>query len=183
MKRLDAVLGKANLPSWCFIVVRPGGSVTGAFCVFCTSEESPQTYILSSTNTFFSMSCLLGSSLHTIDPLGHFSLSLGLSSAGVAPLPPCSHKLLGETVKTFTVFPSWLYLLVGEDNCMLSVPFSTSDLHCSCWQSGENCQVVSAGAFTLLCYAFWFSVQGGCSPSFSVLLSCPRVVCSMFPVF
>ena len=55
------------------------------------------------------------------------------------------------------VFPSWLHLLDGEDNCMLSVPLSTSDLHYNCWQSGENCQVVSTGAFTLLGHAFWFS--------------------------
>ena len=75
------------------------------------------------------MSRWLETSLHTIDPLRHFSSSLGLSSAGVAPLPPCSRKLPDVTVKTFTVFPSWLYLLDGEDNCMLSVPFSTSDLH------------------------------------------------------
>ena len=170
VKRLDDVLGEANLSSWCFIVVRHGGDVTGAFIVFCPSEESPQTYILSSTNTFFSMSRRLGSSLHTIGPLRHFSFSLGFSSAGVAPLPPCSHKLLDETVKTFTVFPSWLYLLDFEDNCMLSVPFSTSDLHYSCWQSGENCQVVSAGAFTLLCYAFWFSFKGGCSPFFCLVV-------------
>ena len=56
----------------------------------------------------------------------------------MAPLPPCSRKLLDKTVKTFAVFSSWLHLLDGEDNCMLSVPLSTSDLHCSCWQSGEN---------------------------------------------
>ena len=170
MKRLDAVLGKAILPSWCFIVVRHGGSRRRHI------SSLPQT-------RFFSMSRRLGSSLHTIDPLGHFSFSVGLSSAGVAPLPPCSRKLLDETVKTFAAFPSWLHLLDGEDNCMLSVPFTTSDLHYSCWQSGENCQVVTAGALTLLCYAFWFCLKGGCSPYFSVLLSFPRVVCSMFPVF
>ena len=28
-------------------------------------------------------------------------------SAGVAPLPPCSRKLLDETVKILAVFPSW----------------------------------------------------------------------------
>ena len=75
------------------------------------------------------MSRELGSSLNTIDPLRHFSSSLGLSSAGVAPLPPSSRKLQNETVKTFTVFASWLYLLDGENNCMLSVPFGMSDLH------------------------------------------------------
>ena len=128
--------------------------------------------------THFSRSRRLESSLQTIDPLRHFSSSLGLSSAGVAPLPPCSPKFLDETVKTFAVFPSWLYLLDDEDNCLLSVPLSTSDLHYCCWQSGENSQVVSARAFTLLCHAFWFSLKV-CSP---FLLSCPRVVCSMFPV-
>ena len=92
-----------------------------------------------------------------------------LSSAGVAPLPPCSRKLRNETVKTFAFFPSWMHLLDGEDNCMLSVPLSTSDLHKSCWQSGENCQGVSAGAFTLLCHAFWFSLKGCFSPCFSFL--------------
>ena len=93
--------------------------------------------------TPFSRSRPLEFNLRTIDPLRHFSSSLELSSAGVAPLPPCSRKLLDETVKTLAVFPSWLHLLDGEDNCMLSVPLSTSDLHHSCWQSGENCQVVS----------------------------------------
>ena len=43
----------------------------------------------------------------------------------------------------------------------------------SCRQSGEICQVVSAGAFTLLCYAFWFSLKGGCSPCCSVLTVLP----------
>ena len=36
--------------------------------------------------------------------LRRISLSLGLKSAGVAPLPPCYCKLLDETVKTFAVF-------------------------------------------------------------------------------
>ena len=67
------------------------------------------------------------------------------SSAGVAPLPPCFHKLLSETVTTFAVFSSWMYLLDGDDSCMLSVPFSTSDSYC--WQSGANCHAMAAGAF------------------------------------
>ena len=159
----------AGVSSSCAMVVMR----TGAFIVLPLRRVAADIYPLFHKH-IFSMSRRLGSNLHTIDTLRHFSSSLGLSSAGVAP-----RKLLDGTVKTFTVFPSWLYLLDGEDNCMLSVPFSTSDLHYS-WQSGENCQVVSAGAFTLLCCAFWFSLKGGCSPFFSVLLSCPRVVCSMF---
>ena len=71
----------------------------------------------------------------------------------MAPLPPCSRKLLDETVKTYAVFPSWLHLLVGEDKCMLSVPLSTSDLHCSRWQSGEICQALLTEAFTSFCQA------------------------------
>ena len=116
----DAVLGKFYLPYWCFIVVRHGGNVHRGVFFFCSSDESPPTYIHSSTNTFFKVS-----------PVGiqHFSSSLGLFSAGVAPLPPSYRKLLDETVKTFVVFPSRLYLFDGDDNCMLSVPLSTSDQH------------------------------------------------------
>ena len=35
---------------------------------------------------------------------------------------------------------------------MLSVPFSTSGLHYSRWQSGGICQVLSTRAFTLFCH-------------------------------
>ena len=132
----------------------------GAFIVFCPSEVLPPIYIHSSMNTFFSRPRWLESSLQITDPLCHFSFSMELSSAGVAPVLPCFHKLLNETVTTFAVFPSWMYLLDGEDKCMLSVPFNTSDLHFSCWQSGENCQAVAAGAFMLLGYALWFSSKG-----------------------
>ena len=69
--------------------------------------------------------------------------------------------LLNETVMTFAVFPSWMYLLHGDDNCMLSVPFSTSDFHISCWQSGEICQAMAADAFMLFNYALWFTPKGG----------------------
>ena len=118
------------------------------------------------------MSHRLGSNLHTIDLQGRCSFCFGLTSAGVAPLPPCSHKLLDKTVKTFTVFASLLYLLDGEDNCMLSVPFSASDLHFSCWQSGDNFQGLSTGACTLLCHVLPISMKV-CSSCF--LWSCPRV--------
>ena len=63
--------------------------------------------------------------------------------------------------------------LDGEDNCMLSVPSSTSDLHYCCWQSVENCQVVCAVAFTSLCHAFWFSLQGCSLYCFSVFVFLP----------
>ena len=44
-----------------------------------------------------------GRTVHTIDPLRHFSSSLGLSSAGVAPLPPFSRKF---PVFSLVVVPS-----------------------------------------------------------------------------
>ena len=87
------------------------------------------------------------------------SETLGFKRAGVAPLPPCSRKILDETAKTSAVFLSWFHLLGGEDDCMLSVPLSTSDLHYSSWLSGEICQVLFIGACTLLCHAFWFSLK------------------------
>ena len=78
-----------------------------------------------------------------------------LSSAGVAPLPPGFHKLLSVTVTTFAVFPSWMYLMGGDVNCMLSGPSCTCDLHISCWQGGDICQAIAAEAFTLFNYALW----------------------------
>ena len=131
--------------------------------------------------TPFSRSRRLESNLRTIGPLRHFSLSLKLSSAGVAPLSPSSRKLLEETVKTVAVFPSWLHLLDGEDNCMLSVPVSTSDLRYSCWQSGEICQLVSTGTFLVAVPRIVVFFEGLLLSFF--LWSCPRVVCSMYPVF
>ena len=54
--------------------------------------------------------------------------------------------------------PCWCFFVVrlldDKDNCTLSVPLSTSDLHYSCWQSCEICQVFSIGAFTLFCHVF-----------------------------
>ena len=67
-----------------------------------------------------------------------------------------------------------LLLLDCDDTCMLSIPLSTSDVHYSRWQSGEICQGLSTGAFTLLCHVFLVSVEG-CSPFFFFWLSCPRV--------
>ena len=70
-----------------------------------------------------------------------------LSSAGVAPLPPGFHKLLSVTVTTFAVFPSLMYLLGGDDNCMLFVLLA----------SGEICQAIADAAFTLFNSALWSS--------------------------
>ena len=82
-----------------------------------------------------------------------------LSSAGVAPLPPGFHKLLSVTVTTFAVVPSWMCLLGGDDNCMLSVPSRACDLHICCWQRAEICQAIAAAAFTLFNYALQFSTK------------------------
>ena len=73
--------------------------------------------------------------------------------------PPGFHKLLSVTVTTFAVFPSWMYLLSGDDNCMLSVPSSTCDLHISCCQGGDICQAVAADAST---HCDTLSVQSCC---------------------
>ena len=86
----------------------------------------------------------------------------------MAPLPPRFCRLPGESVKTFAVFPSCVHLLVFDDKCMLSVPLSTSDLHCR-WHSGEICKVSSTGAFTLFCHVSMVSMK------VCLVFSCPRV--------
>ena len=77
-------------------------------------------------------------------------LHLGFESAGVAPLR--FRKFLDETVKFIAFFPSCQRLLGCDDKCILSPLLSTSGLHYSRWQSGEICQVLSTGAFTLFCH-------------------------------
>ena len=106
-----------------------------------------------------------------------------LSSAGVAPLSPGFLKLLSDTLTTFAVFPSWMFLLGGDVNCMLPVPSGTCDLHISCSHGGDICQAIATAAFTLFIYALWSSAKYGRSPFCPVLLSCLRVTCSTFPVF
>ena len=81
------------------------------------------------------------------------------SSAGVAPLPPGFHKLLSVTFTTFAVFPSWLNLLGGDDDYMLSVPSGTCELHISCWQGSDSCQAIAAAVLTLFNYALWFLLK------------------------
>ena len=152
-------------------------------CPMCSSDESPPAYCHSSKYALFKVS---PDGIHNKCSNAICGAFLLIWVSKVLVWHHCRHVLASSWTRQsrpLLFFPSWLYLLDGEDNCMLSVPFSTSDLHFSCWQSGENCQAVAAGAFTLLGYAFWFSLRGGCSPFLSVLLSCPRAVCSMFPVF
>ena len=92
------------------------------------------------------------------------------------------HKFLSVSVTTFAVFLSWMYLLGGDDNCMLSVPSSTCDPRTCCWQSGEICHAIADAAFTLFNYALWSSINCGWSLSCPDLLSCQRVTCSTIPV-
>ena len=80
-----------------------------------------------------------------------------LSRGGVAPLPPSFHKLLSVTVTPFAVFPSWMYLLGGDDNYMLTVPSSTCHPRNCCWQRGDICQAIADAAFTLVSSALWTS--------------------------
>ena len=90
----------------------------------------------------------------------------------MAPLSPGFLKSLSDTVTTFAVFPSWMYLLGGDDKCMLSGPSSTCDPRISCWQGGDICQAKAPAAFTLFSCELRSSFNYGCSPFNSVLLSC-----------
>ena len=65
-------------------------------------------------------------------------------------------------------FVSCQHLLGRDDNCTKSVLSSNNDLNTSRWQSGEICQVLCTGAFTLLCHVLLISFT-------LVLLSCSRV--------
>ena len=67
---------------------------------------------------------------------------LMLSSTGVAPLSPGFPKLLSDTVRTFAVSPSWMYLMGSDVNCMLSEPSCTCDPRICCWPSGDICQAM-----------------------------------------
>ena len=53
VKRLDAVLGKVNLPSWCFIVVRHGGHAhRGVYCLLPLRRFAADLYPLSHKHVF-----------------------------------------------------------------------------------------------------------------------------------
>ena len=82
----------------------------------------------------------------------------------------------GRDSQGHRLFPSCSHLLNCDDKCILSPVLSTSGLHYSRWQSGEICQVLSTGAFTLFCH-----VVHGFKEDFMsffvpfVLVSCSRV--------
>ena len=172
---LDAVLGKVHLPCWRFIVV-PHDRGRRKDSVLQMSRHRHKSIL---PQTHFSRSRRLESSLHTSDPLRHFLIPGALKCWCATIVTPVLAISLTRQSGPLLFFPRGC----TEDNCMLSVPLSSSDLHKSCWQSGENCQVVSAGAFTLLCHAFWFSLKRCSSLSFSSFFSLAHAfVCSLSPV-
>ena len=125
---------------------------------FCSSDKSPLAYALFKVwsvgihNTCSNAFC------------GVFHPIWVSRSAGVAPFSSCYRKLLDETVKTFAVFPrGCTFSMDGEDNCMLSVPFSSRDLHYSSRQGGRIYQVLTTGALTLGCHVFMVSMKVYCS--------------------
>ena len=83
------------------------------------------------------------------------------SSPGMAPWPPGFLKLFSDTVTTFAVFPSWIYLLGGDDDCMLAVPSGTCELHISCWQGSDSCQAIAAAVFDVVQLRTVVSPRGG----------------------
>ena len=78
---------------------------TGAFyCLLPLRRVAADFLSTLSMKHFFSRPRWLESSLQITDPLCHFSFSMGLSSAGVALLPPSFHKLPDETVQDLCRF-------------------------------------------------------------------------------
>ena len=141
---------------------------TGTSIVYCSSDESPPTYIHSFTR--MSRSRRLESSLHTIDPLRHFFLFPGALKCWCGTIATMfSQAPKRDSQDLCFFFPRGCTFSMAKTIACYPCQLSTSDLHYSCWQSCENCQVVSAGAFTLLCHAFWFSLKGCFSPCFSFL--------------
>ena len=141
-KRLDAVLGQVYLHSWCPIVVRQGGKarplrrvVADLYPLFHERlvqgltgwDLRYQQLILCVTFPFLrSYQVLVWHHCHQV--------IASFSARQSRPLP---------------FFPSWMYLLDGDDNCMLSMPFSTSDLH---FAVGRVAKIARRWLPELLCY-------------------------------
>ena len=137
---------------------------TGTSIAFCSSDESPPTYNHSSKHAFFKVSPLEVGLSQTL------FLFSGVQKCWCGTIATMFSQAPGRDSQDLCCFSSWLHLLDGEDNCMESVPSSTSELLFSNWQSGEICQVMSTGAFTLLCHTFWFSLKGCSSSSFFLVV-------------
>ena len=93
---------------------------TGASAVFCSSDESPPTYIHSSTNTFYKVSPV-GIQFTYNGPSETFFLFPGAPIATMFSQAPTRDS---QDICCFS-----LVVVPSEDNCILSVPLSTSDLH------------------------------------------------------
>ena len=94
----------------------------------------------------------------------------------MAPLPPRFRNFLNEAVKAITLLPRVHNFSIVTTNAQLSVLLSMSDLHYSRWQSGEICQVLFTGAFTLFCHVVHGFKEDLISSFVTfVLVSCSRV--------
>ena len=105
----DVVLGKVHLQSWRFIVVRHGSHAhRGVYCFLPFRRFAADIFPFLQARF---LQGIVGPNPNCVQsgPLRHVSFSLGFSSTGVAPLPPCSRKLPDKIVKTSV--------------CMLFVPF------------------------------------------------------------
>ena len=181
VKRLDTVMGKGNVPSWCFIVLRHVVTRTG--CVYFSSAPQIRRRSLPTLpQTHFSRSRRLGSCSHAIVPLRLFLF------------PGALKCCCGTIVTTFSQDSG----RDSQDLCCFSLVDAPSrwrrQLHVVRaisyeWPSllllakWRNLPGGGHRAFTLLGSNFWFALKESCSPHFSVLLSCERVVYSMFPSF
>ena len=79
---------------------------------------------------------------------------LGFEDAGVAPLPPRFRNFPDETVKALAFCLAITSFSAVTTDASLLVPSRTNALTISMWQSGEICQVLSNGAFTLFCQTY-----------------------------
>ena len=127
-------------------VVSHWDSIIRAYLSLGPSEGVLPIYAHFSKQTFFKVSRIwvqYGSiGIYNLDSLWAIPCFIS-SSAGMAPLSPGFPKLLSCTVTTFVIFLSG-HFLGGDDNCMLSLPSSTCDLHICCCHSGEICQATAA---------------------------------------
>ena len=149
------------------MVIRTGG----VYCLLHLRRVAADIYPLFHKHVFFNVS-LVGIQFTYNRPSETFFLFPGALKCWCGTIATMFWQAPGRDSPDLYCFPSWLYLLDGEDNCMLFVPFCTSDLHYDSWQSGEKFTGGGRRAFTLLCYAFWFSSKGCSSPCFSMFFCC-----------
>ena len=96
--------------------------------------------------------CSIGNTDESFDPLCGLSLTSCYQVLGWHHCRQVFSSCSATQSRPLPFFPSWMYLLGGEDNCMLSVPSSTCGSHKGCWQGGDICQAKDIAAFTLFSY-------------------------------